>query len=158
MPRCQLHRPTAHLLSLLIVFCLLICGAGCKKVRREAVHVDVSGTVLHNGKPLLGGEVTFVAVDGGFSAVGRIDPQGHYTIKAPVGDVKIAVNNSMLVNRPGGGPGVKMKGAGRPEQGNPDPIKGTYKAIDRKFTDPETSGLKYTVTDGSQTHDIEMKE
>jgi hypothetical protein len=158
MPRYQSGRQTVQLIAWSIVFCLLILGPGCTKVKREAVHVEVSGIVLHNDKPLPGGEVTFVTVEGAFTAVGRIDEKGHYTISAPVGDVRIAVNNNMLIRAPGAGQAAKMKGAGRPEQGAPDPIKGTYKPIDKKYNDPQTSGLTYTVTNGPQTHDIVMKD
>ncbi|QJW96441.1 hypothetical protein FTUN_3998 [Frigoriglobus tundricola] len=70
---------------------------------RSVDHAEVSGKVLLQGKPVPGGQVSFVAVNGGFAASGNIDENGIYQIKAPVGEVKITVTNSMLQARKGAG-------------------------------------------------------
>jgi hypothetical protein len=138
---------------------LLLPAAGCKKTPHAADHVDVSGQVLYNGKPVTGGQVTFVTVEGAFASTGSIDEKGNYTIKAPVGEVKIAVDTEMLnpSNR-----GAKMeaarKGAGRPDAGDPNPPKGTYVKIPQKYRTADSSELSYTVTRGSQTHNIELTD
>ncbi|HBI46455.1 MAG TPA: hypothetical protein DDY78_26920 [Planctomycetales bacterium] len=64
-------------------------------------HADVSGKVLFQGKPLPGGQVTFVVVKGGFASSGPIGENGNYQIKSPVGDVEISVDNRMLQQQRG---------------------------------------------------------
>jgi hypothetical protein len=119
--------------------------------------VEVSGQVLFQGKPLPGGTVQFVSVVGAFASNGIIDEKGKYSIKAPVGDVRISVDNRVL-RKEGKGANLDAvrRGAGRPDSGDPDPVKGTYKQIPAKYYDPDNSGLTYTVTNGPQTHDIEL--
>jgi hypothetical protein len=128
--------------------------AGCSKTRRAPEHAEVSGKVVYHNKPVTGGQVSFVAADG-FASVGIIDEKGNYTISAPVGDVRIGIDNR--------GVGSKLreaaaKGAGRPDAEAPKPIKGVYREIPAKFYTPDTSELKYTVKSGAQTHDIELTD
>jgi hypothetical protein len=144
-----------------VPLCLLVLAAGCKRVRREVQHVEVSGQVLYQKQPVTGGQVTFVT-DDGFSSTGRIDPKGQYTIKAPVGHVKITVDNRMLSpsNR-GANMEATRKGAGRPDASQPEPIKGTYKQIPSKYYLVESTDLTWTVPEGqqgSQTHDLELND
>jgi hypothetical protein len=128
--------------------------AGCGKSSHSVEHAEVTGKVLFNGKPLPGGKVTFVAVQGGFAASGNIDENGAYQISAPIGEVEIGVDNQML--RPRGGPRQiphpQQPGSG--EQG--PPLKGRWMDIPAVYSDPHTSGLKYTVQSGAQTHPIEL--
>jgi hypothetical protein len=99
-------------------------------------------------------------VNGGFSSNGVIDAKGNYTIEAPVGEVKIGVDNSML--NPFGMAmqlEVAQKGAGNPDAPPPTPVTGTYVEIPEKYSTPDFSGLTYTVTDTpEQTHNIELKK
>jgi hypothetical protein len=132
---------------------LLILVAGCARKPRSVEHIEVTGKVLFQGKPLPGGLVTFVAVNGGFAETGTIDENGNYQVQAPVGDVEIGVTNLMLkgVGGPKGAPRLqKAEGAGLL------PKKGRYVLIPPVYQDPHTSGLRYTVTPGTQTHDIEL--
>jgi len=133
---------------------LLTLMGGCGKNPHSAEHVEVSGRVLFQGKPLPGGQVNFVAVNGGFASSGIIDENGNYQVKAPVGDVEIGVNNAMLKSQ-GRGPTQipHAKKAGAPEK---QPLKGRWVNIPSSYADPHASGLKYTVKPGSQSHDIEL--
>jgi hypothetical protein len=113
----------------------LVCGSlslgmlalmtGCGQNPRSVAHTEVSGQVLFQGKPLSGGRVNFITVQGAFASSGKIDEKGHYQLQAPVGDVQISVMNQKI-----------------PSQ----------------YQDPQTSGLKYTVKPGTQTHDIELSD
>jgi hypothetical protein len=133
---------------------LLTVMAGCGEPR-SAEHADVSGKVLFQGKPLPGGEVSFVAVNGGFGSIGIIDENGNYQIKAPVGEVTIGVMNRMLASRGAKASRLLQKtqeGGAKQRQR----LKGQYVKIPSQYEDPATSGLKYTVKRGPQTHDIEL--
>jgi hypothetical protein len=133
-------------------FFLAAFALGCQRSAVE--QAEVSGRVLFKGKPLPGGLVTF-ATDRGFTASSRISEEGLYQLNAPVGEVQISVDNLMLARpvqaprREGKPPDVK-----EPE---PDPIRGTYVPLPRKYSILDQSGLKYTVTKGRQSHNIELE-
>ena len=141
---------------------LLIVIAGCGGRPRSVEHAEVSGKVLFQGKPLPGGVVNFVSVNGGFASTGTIDENGNYEIKSPVGEVQIGVSNKML--RPGNTKkdgGQKKDNAAREEKSavrnvGKGVLKGRYVPIDTSYYDPASSGLTFTVKPGAQTHDIEL--
>jgi hypothetical protein len=141
-----------------LLLCLIVLAVGCGGPRRSVEHVTVTGQVLFKGKPLPGGRVTFVTTQGAFASTGDIDEQGNYKVTAPAGEVKIGVDNQMLSPRSKGAPASAAKGAGRPNGAEATLPKGTYVAIPRKYTDPETSGLTYTVTKGQTSHNIDLGE
>ena len=140
--------------------CCVWCGlftlmGGCADNSRSVDHAEVSGKVLYEGKPLPGGQVTFVALEAGFGSSAHIDEQGKYQINAPVSEVQIGVNNEMLKSRAPGKPKETL----HPKEPNSEPempIKGRWVRIPFSYADPATSGLKYTVKPGSQTHNIEL--
>jgi hypothetical protein len=135
---------------------LLVLATGCSRPT-SVEHVEVTGKVLYKNKPVTGGRVSFVTVKGAFNSTGTIDEKGNYTIKAPVGDVQISVDNSMLLPRRGG----KDKTHILPKPGSESekhPVKGVYVNLPPKYRTPDTSGLTYTVKSGPQTHDIILPE
>jgi hypothetical protein len=139
-----------------LIFWLLALAAGCGGGGTGSVeHAEVSGKVRFKGQPLPGGRITFVTVQGGFAHVGTIDEHGNYKIAAPVGAVRIAVDNRVLQKQ-------KQKGAKdhvlskRPGAAAPEPLKGDYVAIPPKYYSAESSGLKYTVLPGPQTFEIRL--
>src|SRR5262249_19922925 len=145
------------------VLCLVALTVGCTGgPKRSTKHVDVSGQVTYNGKPVTGGEVSFVA-EGGFSSKGIIDKNGNYTISAPVGNVKISVNNTML-SKGAGGEGTKhstgMKGAGKPRSDASEArkLEGTYIRLPTKYLSVDTSPLTYVVKNETQTYNIELTD
>jgi len=85
--------------------------------------------------------------------VGTIDENGDYQIKAPIGEVEISVTNRML--QPRGAVAGAAPRLGKAQAGD-QPVKGRYVQIPPQYEDPHTSGLKYTVKKGSQTHDVEL--
>jgi hypothetical protein len=131
------------------LFLLLLGCAGGSKIEMA----EVSGKVLYKGKPLTGGLITFISEKGAVPATDVIEENGQYKISAPVGDVKIAVDNRMLEKKPHKGPILK-----RPDE-NPGAKtpKGTYVAIPEKYASPDKSGLTYKVVPGSQTYDIPLE-
>jgi hypothetical protein len=143
-----------------LVLCLLLLAPGCGGRRRSVDHADVSGKVTYNGKPVTGGEITFVTAEG-FASTGIIDPEGNYTIKAPVGPVKVSVNNQMIVTAAAGGKVLaKQKGGSAARPGAPEatPIKGKFMPLPPKYLKMDTTDLTYTVTSGSQTKDFDLKD
>ena len=127
---------------------------GCTNNPHSAEHAEVSGKVLFQGQPLPGGQVTFVTVKGGFAANGTIDENGNYQIKAPVGDVEISVTNRSLLPRGGEANSSKIPKKAEAKEGPPK--RGRYVRIPTAYENAATSGLKYTVKPGPQTHHIEL--
>src|SRR5690349_19114636 len=76
--------------------CLLVLSAGCHKHAQSIAYVPVSGKVMYKGKPLPGGRITFVTVKDGFASSANVKEDGQYQMNAPLGEVKIGVDNSML--------------------------------------------------------------
>ncbi len=134
-------------------WCLMILAVGCGKAK-STKHVEVSGQVLFNGKPLTGGRITFVD-DKGFSSEGTIDENGNYKLNAPVGDVRVAVDNRMLRNT--GAQKYAKNVLKRPGSEDPGTFKGTYVQIPDKYYTPESSGLTYKVLNGTQTKNFELQ-
>lgn len=138
---------------------LLILLVGCKGSSRGAQHAEVTGKVTFKGKPLPGGRISFADLKKGFASTGVIDESGNYQIKAPVGEMKISVDNSMLEQRRFGGGAPKMQHPKPPgSETDEAPIKGQYVNLPSQYRDPAASGLSYTVKPGSQTHDIDLSD
>lgn len=131
-------------LALLPLLVVLICLAGCKKGPARA---SVSGEVKYRGKPLPSGTVTFVgqAVESGNIQNGR------YTIeRATVGPVKVAVSTPV----PASALQTKQKVPGKTMEASTAEVV----TVPAKYSDPEKSGLTYTVTpEGNQTYNIDIK-
>jgi hypothetical protein len=136
-------------LPLGLLLLLLGCGGGSQYQTAE-----VSGKVLQkDGKPLPGGVVTFVAKEGAVTASGEIAEDGQYKVNAPLGDVRISVNNRMLKKEPPKGPILK-----RPDDTEGvKTLPGKYVSIPDKYLNPDQSGLTYKVVPGPQTHDIKLE-
>jgi hypothetical protein len=145
--------------------------AGC-----GASQGTVSGKVLYRGQPLTGGAVTYFPDSGKGAFTTRIKPDGSYSLpKVPVGKVRIAIapaaQRHMDPQMQAMARAVKS-GKDRPSpemiekmppnmraalEESPSPGPGRPPPIPPQYTDPDKSGLEYTVTGGSQTHDIELK-
>jgi hypothetical protein len=134
-----------------LMLLILGCGGGGATSTQTA---EVTGKVLYKGKPLPGGMITFVGEKGGLADSKPIDENGQYKINAPVGDVRIGVDNRMLEKKPPKGP---LLNPNRPDAEAPTALKGTYVAIPDKYYSPEKSGLTYKVTPNAQTHDVTLE-
>lgn len=157
------HKPFFRLAFGGLSLAILTVVLGCSKSPYSVGYTDVSGKVLLDGKPLPGGQVSFVAVNGDIASRGDIGEDGKYQIKAPIGEVRIGIDNSLL-KPPDPGRGRPPKGMLHgTKQGfvkDPDkpPLKGRYVALPTTYMDPALSGLKYTVKPGSQTYDIQLSK
>lgn len=114
-----------------LLFLLLL--AGCSRSSIE--QVKISGKVLYRGKPLPGGVVTFMSAKG-FSSTATIDSDGNYQVTAPVGDVKIVVDNRML-RKTSRNQMLKPSAEATTHQ----PIAGVYVPIPEKYSSADTSSL-----------------
>jgi hypothetical protein len=135
---------------------VLLLLAGCSS------PVAITGKITYQGKPLPVGNVTFVPEQGGGGFTSEIRNGEYKVTKVPLGPSKIAVmtpsqstpNQYMEKMRP---PPEMLKQAQGKVPGDPgsDPKP---VPIPKKFNDPDTSGLTYTVTGGSQVHNIDIPD
>ncbi|HEY7424028.1 MAG TPA: carboxypeptidase-like regulatory domain-containing protein [Gemmataceae bacterium] len=152
---------------LVLSFGLLVAGCSDKG--------DVSGKVTYNGKPLPGGIVTFFPSSRGGVFNAKINEDGSYSLsKVPAGKMKITVVSTS--SKPPLSPMAKKMAQQMKAKKHEftkeeldkmpaeyraalDPSSGPEKRvpIPPKYVDPEKSGLEYTVLDGKQEHNIELK-
>jgi hypothetical protein len=121
----------------------------------------ISGKVSYKGAILKGGNVSFVSADGKIAKSSPIAEDGSYSIeKMPVGTVKISVETKTLEQAAKARRNDPPPGQTRPgdkTQSDPAEAAKRYVPIPEKYADPNTSELTYTVTSGTQPHDIELK-
>jgi hypothetical protein len=114
----------------------------------------VSGKVTYQGKPLPSGFVTFVPEQGA-ALHSEIQSDGSYRMNnVPLGAVKISVEPKSAQDT--------LKSSAMPR--NPKDFSKAKTAmtesdakIPSRYADPNKSQLTYTVTKGSQQHDIDLK-
>jgi hypothetical protein len=118
----------------------------------------IKGKVKYGDANLKAGHVSFVSEDGSQTGHSRIAEDGTYTIeKMPIGPVKISVETQTLVTASKARKNEPPPGQARPGGSQDDESAKLAIPIPPKYADPKTSGLTYTVTSGSQSHDIELK-
>lgn len=110
----------------------------------------VSGTVTYKGKPVPKGTVSFAAMaEGRRNATGQLDANGHYQLQtenpgdgAELGDYQVAFfsHDEPLLDYT---PKVPVK---------------VERLIPEKYENPKTSGLKRTVTSGSNNFNFELTD
>jgi hypothetical protein len=124
----------------LVAAALLAGACGCART------ATVTGKVTYQGRPVTHGSVVFRSADK-TARSGVIGPDGSYTVQGVhPGEVKVAV----LSRDPS-----KARGKRTPEERAE--AKKSWFPLPRKFEDPETSGVGYTVEAGTVRCDIDLK-
>lgn len=135
-----------HALACLTFLTLTGCGSN-----------SVSGKVTYNGKPLVGGTVTFFTADQQVKS-SVIGADGTYAIdKLATGPAKITVSPPVPPPRMPTGMRMDPKKMGAPAGEGPRTTNVKPVSLPAKYTDPAKTELTYTVTSGKQEHDIDLK-
>lgn len=159
-------RYTARPVLMLAVLCLTIAGCGGPERPDMA---PVSGVVLDkDGAPVVGAQVVFKNDKAPREAQGTTDNEGKFRLTsfedfdgAVIGEHKISVAkvqgdaalDDANVDDPSGAYGAGMDAAAA---GNMDAIQ--KNELDKKFANPETSGLTRTVTkEGPNEFEIKLE-
>jgi hypothetical protein len=123
-----------------------LAGPGC-----DPGTGSLSGTVQHDGKPVVLGTVTVVDATGRPYS-GAIQPDGRYVVNnVPVGPVKIAVASP----DPKGDPEDPKPGPS--DDGSPPPKKvAGWRPIPAHYADAKTSGLTFDLKRGPNSLDIDL--
>ena len=141
-----------------VLFVGLVVGPvmlGCKPGVNRPATAPVSGTVTLGGAPVAGATVSFQAVDGGRSSVAITDASGRYELTTFVrgdgavpGDYKVAVSK-MTQDVVESAPGERYE----PPSG---PIPEPKNQLPAKYANADKSGLKVTVTTGSNAASFDL--
>jgi hypothetical protein len=147
-------------LGMSLLFLATGCGSG-----------TVTGKVLYQGKPVSGGTVIFIHPNKGSLSTAIGEDGSYQFVNIPPGEVQIAVAppvreqarslppnlnwEKIKASHPPGfsEEALKQKMGYRPAP----PAAAVSISLPQKYTDPTQSGLTYTVTSGSQPHDIELE-
>jgi len=136
------HRLSFAGVALLSVSLATGCGP------KEGPKADVSGKITFQGKPVTAGSISFIKDD--IVAAGAIKNGEYKVIGAPIGLVKIGIVTPAAPPEKQ----MKQKVEGKSFSGDGG---GPVVSVPPKFSNPDASGLTYTVTEGApQTHDIEI--
>jgi hypothetical protein len=152
-------------LGLLLVFPFL---AGCAP---KIGHL--TGKVTYKGAPVPAGWIQFRPADPAQNSVSvELKEDGSFEADLPAGQVTVTIDNREWEAQPAAGPpsippGIPISAEARAKlpAAAPAPNRegqraggksGKYVPIPVKYYDAETSGLKFTVTGGAQTHDFEL--
>jgi len=145
-------------LSLLAGLGLLLPLAGCSAKAGMPKLGKVSGKVLYNGKPLDSGHIVFTPVVGkggetGQSATGEVGPDGSYEMTTfDTGDGAILGQHI-----------ISVESRTKAEMPKPKPDSTIdyvlpKSAVPSNYASPDKSPLRFTVKEGSQTYNIELKD
>src|SRR5262249_23989313 len=108
--------------------------------------VDVQGKVTYKGKAVPGGEGVFQIADGNNRGVGRINADGSYKMKSPLGKVRAAVvTRPATQDRSGDANRPAVRDVVLPRGVNPAQLPPP------RYESFNTSGLSYEVKDSSNT-------
>lgn len=137
--------------------------AGCAKGIDAPDTVPVTGTVLYNGDPVPGAQVTFRG--GGFTAFGLTGTDGRFQLTTSAdGDGAVPGEKQVTVTKritAGGGSGpagamTMEEAAAAAERGEYHTAPTVESALPERYSDPSSSGLRYTV-EASGTNDFKIE-
>jgi hypothetical protein len=148
--QCAALKVPARYVSLLVFSISTIALVGCGS---KGASDSVSGKVTMNGQ-IVAGQVIFITSDKKEIA-SPITAEGVYTINnPPKGEVQIIVKGAVAP----GGPVARPipKGDKTPGEPPPSPMASSGATPPAKYAQAG-NGLKFTVTGGQQTYDIDLK-
>jgi hypothetical protein len=140
----------------LLTLCLPHLGCGEGGVPADAATVQ--GVVTFNGDPVSDATVTFRS-DDNRSAVGKTDEQGQYKLSSPQipggaapGTYKITVTKREQLQ-------TESITEEHPDYGKPMPAPPEPKhLLPQKYSQPNTSGLEATITQGANEVPLELTD
>ncbi|WP_339728932.1 carboxypeptidase-like regulatory domain-containing protein [uncultured Gimesia sp.] len=151
----MMNQPKQVFMSGLVLATLCLVGCGGGSTLPEGDTGTVTGKVTFNGKPVSeGASIVFLHKDKGITASSAIAADGSYALRMRredailVGDYQIGVTPPTVELTPAEAEAVNT-GKELPEKEWPE--------IPKKYRNPETSGVTFTVKAGENTFDLDMK-
>jgi hypothetical protein len=136
------------------------CGGDASKPKLG----PVSGKVTYNGQPVTKGLVSFVPSSGpgsetGQSASGEIGPDGSYKLTTfESGDGAVLGQHKVLVQSREEDPALKGRGMPIPDAKGNFNTKPPKHLVPQQYETADKTPLRYTVKEGNNKYDIELKD
>lgn len=136
------------------------CGGDASKPKLGRV----SGKVSYNGQPVTKGMVSFVPISGpgsetGQSATGEIGTDGSYKLTTfESGDGAVLGEHKVLVQSSEEDPALKGQGMPIPDAKGNFNTKPPKHLVPEKYLTADKTPLRYTVKEGDNRYDIELKD
>lgn len=132
----------------------LAATIGCGKGGKEAGTVNISGTVVLDGKPLDGATVAFIGRDGAKLSSAHTDRSGQFTLNAAIGRNQVTVAKGEP-----GPPPTEMS-----EEDMLMPTEEVLKSmppppkslVPARYADPKTSGIAIEVVEGMESVELSL--
>ena len=141
---------------------LTVGSTACTDDTGPKLIVPVTGTVFHDGKPLVGALVTFIKDGAPRVSAGETDENGHFVLSADrfnpidgayVGKNRVSVTMGIETIRIEDGKVMEEGFQPRHPMEAATMYKGVKKAaVDAKYGNHETSGIYFFVTDRFENH------
>lgn len=135
--------------------------SGCGGVDKDMPTLaKVTGKVTYKGKPVTNGSVIFTPIAGkggetGQLATGQLESDGSFTLTTfNTGDGAILGQHNVTVESSG----EDINKLNQPRADGSIAYVLPKSAVPKKYLDPTSSPLKYTVEAGSNNFEIEMKD
>jgi hypothetical protein len=133
---------------------LLASGCGGPAYKYDAV---VTGTVTIDGELAKSGTITFHPVSKGQAALGRINPDGSYSLRTGQGDLSNADGGTVSSGEYVVTASITTPAASGEAIREGGPPKPGPSLIDKKYATKDTTDLRYTVKPGEQVIVLELK-
>ncbi|MDO5552168.1 MAG: hypothetical protein Q4G68_00270 [Planctomycetia bacterium] len=128
-----------NIVTLMIVFVSIVVFTGC--IKQKEPTGSITGMVTYKGQSVTNGEISFRGSERGKGGGCPIAEDGTYSINAiPTGDYSI-----VLLPPPKGMPGT------------PEERKPINYIVPEKYQKFETSNLTFTIKEGKNTFDLNLK-
>jgi hypothetical protein len=142
----------------LLVSLFLVLAAGCDKGNPNA-PTKISGEITYKGKLVTGGNIQFHSATSTYS--GTISPEGTYSLTdIPAGEMTVTIETDSVKPRKevkyGADSGQKYRTSPAPKDFSPK-AAGAWVDIPKKYGNKNRSGLKLTLTAGSQTKNWDLE-
>ena len=144
--------------SIAVLFVLALTATSCRYVKEEKLPVTgatLEGTIKFGGEPVQFAMVLVQTASG--SVTGKIGENGRYKVEnVPLGEVNIAVNTAAAHGdyQSKSMAGGAYKGPEATGKGKVVGLK--FVQVPEKYFNPDTSGIKTTISKGNNTYDIEI--
>lgn len=128
------------------------CGGGAEGDKFKGERGSVSGTITYKGAPVPAGSSVVFQAAVGYTAGGKTNEKGEYTLTYEGKSVMPAVAYTVQVSAPAGAPAtIDPAKMGQPSAPAVAPIP-------VKYSSGATSGLEFTVKGGANKADFELKD
>lgn len=129
------------------------CGGGATEDKFKGERGSVSGKITYKGAAIPAGSVVMFQAAAGYTAVGKTNDKGEYTLTYENKSTMPAVSYTVQVSAPAAAAPAKIDPANMVKESTPAAFP-----FPAKYTAGATSGLEFTVKGGANKADFDLKD